>query len=586
MTRAYYELLTGYRRRSAVCVLLLATAGLAEGLGIGALLPLLSGALNDPEAGKTTWFGLQGDELVAAALAMLVVFGLLASLLRYTAEIKTLRLQADVERSLRLRMTSALLGMRWTAYLKYSLGDTAKSILIEVSQIGTGILYLVQGIGYCAVAVVFIAVAFVISPIMTAATLVFGVITGLGYLPFGRRAHQRSREYSEQSAALTEATTDVLTNAKFYRSTGLRSVALQRTDDEYGTWRQRFLRVQRYQPLTRLVFDTAALVFMAVVLGVTLFVADTSPLTPIVFLALFYRLAPKLQLAQQGLLMARSQGAWYSTWKQRYDEAVSVAEPVGGSVVFTGPPTIAFDDVSYSFPGTDQAVVESMAWKLEAGACLAVIGESGAGKTTVLDLVTGLLHPTAGAVRLDGVDLGEADLESWRSRIGFVMQDTPIFHGTVLENVAWTTEDPDRARAERAIEMAHLTDAVADMTEGLDTHVGYRGARLSGGQRQRLALARALYRDPWLLILDEATSALDSEAEQVVQEALASLRGSCSILLVAHRLKTVEIADEILVLAGGRVVERGTWSALRARSDGVFRRLLVAQGAAVGETTR
>ena len=581
MRRVYLELLTGFRRQAGVCVLLLAMAGLAEGLGIGALIPLLSGALNDPEVSRTSWFGLEGDSLIAAALGVLVVFGLLASLLRYAAEIKVLHLQADVERSFRLRMTDALLKMRWTSYLRYSLGDTAKSILIEASQIGTGVLYLVQGIGYCAVAVVFVAVAFAISPIMTAATLVFGVITAFGYLRMGRRAHQQSREYSEQSAALTETATDVLTNAKFYRSTGLSAAAVSRVDHEFGNWRRHFLRVQRYQPLTRLAFDAAGLVFMALVLGATILAADTSPLTPIVFLALFYRLAPKLQLAQQGLLLARSQSAWYTTWKQRHDEAVTAAEPAGGSATFTGAPVVSFDEVSYTFPGVDETVVDSMSWKLEAGACLAVVGESGAGKTTVLDLVTGLLSPTAGAVRLDGIDLTEAHLESWRSRIGLVMQDTPIFHGTVLENVAWTTEEPDRARAEHAIEMAHLADIVTEMPDGLDTHVGYRGARLSGGQRQRLALARALYRDPWLLILDEATSALDSEAEQVVQAALSSLRGSCSILLVAHRLKTVEIADEILVLANGHVVERGDWSDLSGRPDGVFRRLLVAQGAAV-----
>ena len=186
-------------------------------------------------------------------------------------------------------------------------------------------------------------------------------------------------------------------------------------------------------------------------------------------------------------------------------------------------------------------------------------------------------------MRLDGIALADVDLKQWREHIGLVMQDSPVFYGTVLENVAWTDPRPDPERAQRAVEMANLVDVVERLPDGINTHLGQRGGRFSGGQRQRLALARALYRDPWLLILDEATSALDSESEQVIQAALASLRGSCSMLVVAHRLKTVQIADDILVMASGHVVEAGTWDELSAR-DGHFRRMLEAQatGAAAG----
>lgn len=158
------------------------------------------------------------------------------------------------------------------------------------------------------------------------------------------------------------------------------------------------------------------------------------------------------------------------------------------------------------------------------------------------------------------------------------MQDAPVFFGTVLENVAWGDDEPDAARASRCAEQASFADVIAALPQGLDTQVGHRGSLLSGGQQQRLALARALYRDPWLLVLDEATSALDSESEQAIQAALRALKGSCSILLVAHRLKTVEMADRIVVLSDGSVVESGTWSDLAGRTDGAFRRMLTLQG--------
>ena len=291
---------------------------------------------------------------------------------------------------------------------------------------------------------------------------------------------------------------------------------------------------------------------------------DTSIAGPLVFLALFYRLSPRLQAAQQGYLQARTQVAWWHTWKEQYEAALAETDTPTGTRRFERPPRIELDDVSLTFPGRSVPAVAGLSCTIVPGECLGVVGESGGGKTTMLDVVTGLLAPTSGAVRLDGVDLADVDLQQWREHIGLVMQDSPIFYGTVLQNVAWTDRHPDEERARRAVEMANLTDVVERLPEGIHTHLGQRGGRFSGGQRQRLALARALYRDPWLLILDEATSALDSESERVIQSALASLRGSCSMLVVAHRLKTVQIADEILVLVNGRVVEAGTWDDLSA----------------------
>jgi ABC-type multidrug transport system fused ATPase/permease subunit len=575
--RLYYEALAGFRRRAVACVGLAIASGLAEAFGIAALLPLLSGVLDERSDLGKEYFGLRGDDLAIAGVIALVSLGVLSAILRYASDVAVIRLQADLEESLRERMTSALLGMSWPSYLHLSLGETGKSVLLEATQVGVGAQYIVNGTGYAAIACGFIVVAMVINPLMTGATLVFGALMALAYLLAGRRAELSSRHLSAEAAELTETTTDVLGNAKFYRSTGLRAAATQRAASGYTTWRNLVVRTQRWQPLTRLVFDMAGIVFIGLVLGVALVARGDSPLAPLVFLALFYRLAPKLQQAQQGLLGARVQASWWITWRDRHDTAVADTEVTSGSTVPDRPPVVVFDGVSYAFPGHTETVVDGASWTLPPGGCVAIVGESGGGKTTVLDLVTGLLRPTAGTVRLDGVDLHDVDLEAWRHRIGFVIQDAPMFFGTVLDNIAWDGGEPDRERAMRVVELAHLGDVVRGLPEGLDTPIGHRGARLSGGQRQRVALARALYRDPWLLVLDEATSALDSASEREVQDALRSLKGSLSILLVAHRLATVEVADRILVLTKGRVVQDGTWDELTA-TDGAFRHMATAQG--------
>lgn len=214
------------------------------------------------------------------------------------------------------------------------------------------------------------------------------------------------------------------------------------------------------------------------------------------------------------------------------------------------------------------------------GECVAIVGASGGGKSTLLDLTTGLLRPSSGFVSLDGRPLNELDREAWCQRIGLVMQESPLFHASVLTNIAWGDSVPNVGLAIDCARRAHAWDFIETLPEGLNTIIGERGARLSGGQRQRLGIARALYRQPALLILDEATSALDGEAETVVQSALEELKGRFAILMVAHRLKTVRMADRIVVMNAGRLVEEGAWNDL-VLARGHFYEMLAHQGMSV-----
>ncbi|MBM3673232.1 MAG: ABC transporter ATP-binding protein [Actinobacteria bacterium] len=574
MIHLYYEALRGFRRRTGFAVILFTLSGLFESFGIAALLPFLQGSLKGE--GNKEYFGLRGDDLAFAALVAVIVLGVLAAVLRYVADLRLYRLQADLEASLRDRMANALLQMRWTSFLRMSFGEAAKAVITDGQGVGLGTAGLVNGLGFAAIAFVFVVVAATISLEMTGATLVFGAVIAGVYKVSGRKAEQRGRLLVDQATRVTDVTEGMFNNFKFHRSTGVRNAVLSDANKVYRDWADDFVRVCRFQPATRMAFDIAGLAFIAATLAISVLVLDNSATEAFVFLALFYRLAPKLQQAQQGLLVAKAHGAWWSAWNERYLHAVAEIDDRRGAAALEQVPKIELNDVSFSYPGREVTAIEQVSWTLEAGACLALVGESGSGKTTVLDLVTGLLEPAGGTIQLDGIDQHALDIDAWQRSIGVVIQDSPVFFGTVLENVAWGAE-PDRARAQRCLEQANAAAVVAALPEGLDTHVGLHGSRLSGGQRQRLALARALYREPLLLVLDEATSALDAASEQAIQSALSRLKGTCSIILVAHRLKTVEMADTIVVLAGGRVVEAGTWTELE-RAGGTFRRMLTAQG--------
>jgi len=235
---------------------------------------------------------------------------------------------------------------------------------------------------------------------------------------------------------------------------------------------------------------------------------------------------------------------------------------------------IAFDHVSHAYEGEEGPAVEDVTFTARVGEMVALVGPSGAGKTTVANLIARFSDPTSGAIRFDGRAVREFSLKSLRRLIGVVGQDTILFDDTVGANIAYGAPDREVGRDEviAAAVKAHADEFIRAMPKGYDTQVGERGVLLSGGQRQRIAIARALLKDAPILVLDEATSALDSESERHVQAALSGLMAGRTTFVIAHRLATVRFADRILVMDGGRIVERGTHDELLAQ-NGLYRKL-------------
>lgn len=243
---------------------------------------------------------------------------------------------------------------------------------------------------------------------------------------------------------------------------------------------------------------------------------------------------------------------------------------------------VEFRDVSFAYRA-GQPVLSRLNLTVQPGQVVALVGPSGAGKTSLVNLLPRFYDPTAGQVLVDGYDLRRVKVESLRAQIGLVPQETLLFSTTVRENIGYGRPGATGAEVEAAARAANAHDFIMALPEGYDTLVGERGAALSGGQRQRLAIARALLRDPRLLILDEATSALDTESERLVQEALENLMRHRTTFVIAHRLSTVQFADQIVVLSAGAIAEQGTHAELLARG-GPYRRLYEQQFA--GEDTR
>ncbi len=244
---------------------------------------------------------------------------------------------------------------------------------------------------------------------------------------------------------------------------------------------------------------------------------------------------------------------------------------------------IRLTGVEFSYPGCDRPILNGLNLDIRAGSTIALVGPSGGGKSTIANLILGFYRPHAGAITIDGIDLSDVDLRVLRKQVGVVSQDVVLFNDTILANIAWGDRQPDRTRATEAARLANALEFITKLAGGMDHELGDRGAGLSGGQRQRLAIARALYRDPRILVLDEATSALDPASERLVQGALEQARHGRTTLIIAHRLTTVRNADQVAVIEDGVVKEHGTHDELM-RAGGAYERLVASTAAAVDVT--
>jgi ABC-type multidrug transport system fused ATPase/permease subunit len=309
--------------------------------------------------------------------------------------------------------------------------------------------------------------------------------------------------------------------------------------------------------------------------------ATTLPLLILLALASFLPISEIAQVSRQladTIASTRRLHAVNAEQPAVCDGPLHPPAPQGGSA-------IRFEDVGFTYPGARRPALDGIALDIPAGATMAIVGPSGAGKTTLANMLLRFWDPAPGHIFIDGVDLREIELDHLRRRISLVSQDTYLFNDTLRANVALARPDADEAAIGKALEQAALADFVASLPEGLDTRVGERGVQLSGGQRQRVAIARAFLKNAPTLILDEATSHLDAVSEAQVRGALDALMRNRTTIVIAHRLSTVRHADMLVVLEQGRVAETGNHAELVAR-NGLYARLIRRQLGAARERLR
>jgi ATP-binding cassette subfamily C protein len=570
-------------RSTLASLVLMGLVALTEGAGLLLLLPLL--ALAGVTGGAPVAGGVWGKitpyvphSLGGALLVYLVIVAARAAL-EYAESVAAIKVQVEVTRNLRERLYRALVRARWETIAPLRGARLAHVLTAELERVSLTTNQLLSGSLQLLIALVYAAAAITLSP----ATALVAAVGALLLLLPARRQQREARRAGDKltvlGADLFAGATEEVATLKVAKSAGIAERMADRFTERARTLGEALLDAHKRYRASNSFLTVGAAGALAIVVYVAVSRLHLAPASLLLLLLVCGRLVPRIAAVQSSFLLTARTLPAAEAVQALLDELEAAAESTESapSTPLAITRAIALRDVTYRYPGASSIALRDVSLSIPAGRVTALVGSSGAGKSTLADVVLLLATPERGELMVDGEPLGADRRDAWRASVGYVPQETHLFHDTIRENVRWVAPDATDAEVLEALRMAGASVLLGRLKHGLDTKIGDRGTLLSGGERQRLALARALLRRPRLLVLDEATSALDPESELSIRQTIASLTPTVTVLTITHRLTTARQADHVVVLDQGAVVAEGPWETLIAGEDSRLSRLWTAQ---------
>ena len=506
--------------------------------------------------------------LIIVCIAV-IVLAVMKNLVSYLAMYSLATIRTGVSRDLRNKMYGRVLGMSMGWFTDSRKGDVLSRLTVDLNEVEVSIVGSIE-VMFKSPLIVFISIGalFALSWELTIFALVFLPISGVLISMIAKKLKHSAQRSKEELGSLVNILEETLSGVRIVKAFGVEKFFTNRFFSRNQKHFMAMRKMYRREYLSSPVSEVISLTVMAILLGYGghIVLDGSTGLTGdwfIGYLVVFSQIIPPARAFSDG---------WFRINKgvaslDRLEEMLIVSNPVPdapkGSTPFKELESgISFNNVSYSY--SNQAVLKELSLDIKKGEVIALVGASGSGKTTLSNLLIRFDDPSKGSIEIDGRDLRDIPVSSWREELGVVTQESILFHGTIASNISLGEENVDNDRIVLSAKAAQVMEFASKMPDGLETSVGDGGGRLSGGQRQRVALARALYRDPSILVLDEATSALDAASEHEVQKALDAAMENRTVLVIAHRLSTVSKADRIVLLSEGRIEESGTHDELIA----------------------
>lgn len=557
--------------------------GLLESAIGGLIVPIFDQAFAQGDGQRTpTLFGLQrlipesGLAAWKAISILLLVFTFAKGIAEYFSTYLMARIGQSAVLKLRQDLFSHLLSQSASFFERHRTNYLVSRLVSSAAAIETAVTGTIRDmLRESFTLIAFLSASFFYSWRLTLGSLTIAPIIAVLTARFGTRLRNLARESFEGNKQLTDTAQEALSNqsiVKAYRAETRESARFTTVAKRIVNANLRTARIAGFAPPAIEMIGVIFVVFLLFFGQREILSGRMNAAQFLTFLFFLFRsYDPMRKLSRLQNSMEQALAAAHHVWEVM-DEHAEIHEKKDAVQLPPLKRGIELRDVSFGYANESRSVLRDVSLDIPAGTMVALVGESGGGKSTLTKLFPRFHDPVAGAVLWDGIDLRDATIASLRRQIALVTQETVLFNDTVLYNISYGKPEVTQAEVEEAARIAFAHDFIMELPHGYDTVVGERGVFLSGGQRQRLAIARSLLVDAPLLILDEATSALDAESERLVQRAIANLVRNRTTIVIAHRLSTVRRADMIVVMKGGRIIERGNHTELLAR-DGQYRKL-------------
>ncbi|TGR19328.1 MULTISPECIES: ABC transporter ATP-binding protein [unclassified Mesorhizobium] len=574
-------------RRTWTALLFLILGSLTEGISILLLIPLLhlvgradqDFAVRLPNIDFVRWLVPGGTLQLTTVLCALVGLVAVQAAFNRFKSVYMARLLFDFINRLRMNLFESIGKARWGVFTRMRGSDLDHALTGDIDRVQGAAFSLLMLVQIAVLLAGYLVISMFISPVMTAFAVVIGIVMFIALQPFRSRATAFGRILTSNRQDQYRTVSEFLGGIKVAKSLNVEGSYFAQLQATLEKMKADNIAYVRNSSIGTAVFQVASVVGLSVFIYVALVRFNLSLAEIVVLLLVFMRIAPRFMdmqtQAQQVLINLPAYTAMRSL-QARFD-----AEREPGHIESGDARKLALDtglnirDVSFAYDGgAGKAVVSDVTFGLPAGKVTALIGPSGSGKSTIADMLLGLLEPTAGKILVDGVEVDAGNRRRWRDQVAYVPQDVFLLHDTIAANLRLAAPQASNDELWTALRAAHAGEFVERLDLRLETVVGDRGVRMSGGERQRIALARALLRKPSLLILDEATSALDWQNQSLIAKSIDGLRGSMTILTIAHRPSMIAFADWVVAMEDGRVVEVGQYRRLKAKPGSRLSRML------------
>ena len=477
---------------------------------------------------------------------LFLISAIFSALLYFISNKNIVKAKCLIEKFVRKEITNLSLNIQWEYYIQMSQGDISKSILSEGQNISEGYMYFISAITYSFIAITYFFACLLLVPDTFFILIIYAIFAFRIYLFYSRKADQFGKDLSNITSNIGKWTASIFNNLKYLKAISKDNLAEQEAKEIFLKFATSYenARVASYK--SKLITEIMTVLFIFLAISFIL-VRGSNSSNLILSLSLFIRMTPKIYNAQIRLLDSVAMVSWPKSHNERIRWAKNHKDFIQknkNDFFFDG--EIIFDSVFFNYPNC-KYILNDINLRTKKNECIGIIGKSGIGKSTLIDLITGLVKPKKGSIYLSGENMKNININSWRKKLGIVMQENFFKNDSLSSNIA-LGEEVDRKKIKDSLIKANAWDFVSLLPDGIDEMLLDRGLRLSGGQRQRIALARAIYNEPQVLILDEPSTGLDKISEKKLISSIKKLKGTINIIIITHKKELAAICDKVYTL--------------------------------------